>query len=166
MNDRLSPGFFRLPLEIRLEIYRLVHDCGYHDVCSHQKLPYLVLTGHPSGNMNRVRGLSLLAVNRQINAEMGDSFIIYLERIFTHHEHHLCFMDREILGRALVFTKPGPDMWHLVRRIGFSVNEEPDYGRRPRHWGSYQSIIIANKRTNVNIGRLDHGLKWVGHVHS
>ncbi|MCJ1454696.1 hypothetical protein MMC28_005049 [Mycoblastus sanguinarius] len=151
-NEHQRPGLFSLPVEIRLQIFSSVVDIDHLKlkICPHHRLPLLVLTrriesSHEFSYKKALRPprageilptltpayqntpLSMLQINHQINEELSDLFVLYLEKCFSffrnRHTHNLePWNDPHSIGNVL--KGYDPHIWEYLHRVGFSINQD------------------------------------------
>lgn len=183
-----TPGLLRLPVELRLEIYRHVFGEASR-ICPHSNLPTVVLAreivspvryfhwtkvgvnlrresrqrlstptlGMPISRCQVLPNLipayletplPVLGLSRQLNAEVGKSCVVFLEKCFTHfydRPYHP-FSDNDPHEVKEILGNYDPDVWRFVRRLGFSVNQLPDSFEVDR---------------DEEIVRFRNGLRWI-----
>lgn len=142
-----TSGLFRLPLELRLEIYRHVFG-EIPRICPHSNLPMVVLAREVVSRsryyywipISRCQvlpnlipayldtPLPVLGLSGQINAEVGESCVVFLEKCFTHFNDrpYHPFSDNDTHKVKEILRNYDADVWRFVRRLGFSINQLPD----------------------------------------
>lgn len=92
--------------------------------------------------------LPVLGLSRQLNAEVGKSCVVFLEKCFTHFNDrpYHPFSDNDPHEVKEILGNYDPDVWRFVRRLGFSVNQLPDSFEVDR---------------DEEIVRFRNGLRWI-----
>ncbi len=163
--QRPISGLLRLPVELRLKIYRHIF-CEALRICPHSNLPRVILarkvisrkTCYYWNPILRCQllpslvpayldtPLPVLGINRQINAEVGESCVFFLEKCFTHFDERTCRPSNDPHKVKEILKNYDPDLCQCVRRLGFSINQLPD---------------VFTRNRDREIVPFQNGLRWI-----
>lgn len=69
--------------------------------------------------------LAALFINHQIQDELSEALVVYLEHCFTYLESYKQIPYADPHGISQILSSFNSHIWHCLSQIGFSVNQEP-----------------------------------------